>query len=42
VAILDVDVHCTIGTQGFFHARGNAPTVSIHAYPERLCPFFCG
>lgn len=42
VAILDVDVHHGNGTQGIFYHRGDVLTVSIHADPHQLYPFFWG
>jgi acetoin utilization deacetylase AcuC-like enzyme len=42
VAILDVDVHHGNGTQGIFYARADVLTVSIHADPHFLYPFFWG
>lgn len=42
VAILDVDVHHGNGTQGIFWQRGDVLTVSIHADPNHLYPFFWG
>ena len=42
VAILDVDVHHGNGTQGIFYHRGDVLTVSIHADPHFLYPFFWG
>ena len=42
VAILDVDVHHGNGTQGIFYQRGDVLTVSIHADPNFLYPFFWG
>ena len=42
VAILDVDVHHGNGTQGMFYERGDVLTVSIHADPHALYPFFWG
>jgi acetoin utilization deacetylase AcuC-like enzyme len=42
VAILDVDVHHGNGTQGIFYARADVLTVSIHADPHTLYPFFWG
>jgi acetoin utilization deacetylase AcuC-like enzyme len=42
VAILDVDVHHGNGTQGIFYHRGDVLTVSIHADPHGLYPFFWG
>ncbi len=42
VAILDVDVHHGNGTQGIFYRRGDVLTVSIHADPHFLYPFYWG
>ncbi len=42
VAILDIDVHHGNGTQGIFYHRGDVLTVSIHADPHKLYPFFWG
>lgn len=42
VAILDVDLHHGNGTQGIFYRRGDVLTVSIHADPARLYPWFWG
>ena len=42
VAILDVDVHHGNGTQGIFYHRSDVLTVSIHADPHFLYPFFWG
>lgn len=42
VAILDVDVHHGNGTQGIFYGRGDVLTVSLHADPHFLYPFFWG
>lgn len=42
VAILDVDVHHGNGTQGIFYGRADVLTVSIHADPHFLYPFFWG
>ena len=42
VAILDVDVHHGNGTQGIFYERPDILTVSIHAEPSALLPFFWG
>ncbi len=41
-AILDVDVHHGNGTQGIFYGRDDVLTVSLHADPDRFCPFFWG
>ena len=42
VVILDVDVHHGNGTQGIFFGRADVLTVSIHADPADLYPFFWG
>ncbi len=42
VVILDVDVHHGNGTQGIFYHRNDVLTVSIHADPHQLYPFFWG
>lgn len=42
VVILDVDVHHGNGTQGIFYHRSDVLTVSIHADPHQLYPFFWG
>ncbi len=42
VVILDVDVHHGNGTQGIFYGRADVLTVSIHADPAHLYPFFWG
>ena len=42
VVILDVDVHHGNGTQGIFYRRADVMTVSIHADPAQLYPFFWG
>ena len=42
VAILDIDVHHGNGTQGIFYHRSDVLTVSIHADPHFLYPFFWG
>lgn len=42
VAILDVDLHHSNGTQDIFYERNDVLTVSIHADPVRFYPFFWG
>lgn len=42
VAIVDVDVHHGNGTQGIFYRRRDVLTVSLHADPRDLYPFFWG
>ncbi len=42
VAILDLDVHHGNGTQEIFYERADVYTVSIHADPKRVYPFFWG
>lgn len=42
VAILDIDVHHGNGTQGIFYDRDDVLTVSLHADPHFMTPFFTG
>lgn len=42
VAILDIDVHHGNGTQGIFYERDDVLTVSLHADPHFMTPFFTG
>jgi acetoin utilization deacetylase AcuC-like enzyme len=42
VAVLDIDVHHGNGTQSIFYARGDVLTVSVHADPSAIYPFFTG
>ncbi|MDE2446984.1 MAG: histone deacetylase family protein [Alphaproteobacteria bacterium] len=41
-AILDIDVHHGNGTAAIFYDRADVLTVSIHANPKRIYPFFWG
>ncbi|ANF56236.1 histone deacetylase family protein [Halotalea alkalilenta] len=42
VAILDIDVHHGNGTQGLFYPRSDVLTISLHADPHYMTPFFTG
>ncbi|WP_110684922.1 histone deacetylase family protein [Salinicola aestuarinus] len=42
VAVLDIDVHHGNGTQGIFYDRDDVLTVSLHADPHYMTPFFTG
>jgi acetoin utilization deacetylase AcuC-like enzyme len=42
VAVLDIDVHHGNGTQGIFYERSDILTVSLHADPRYMTPFFTG
>lgn len=42
VAVLDIDVHHGNGTQSIFYTRGDVLTVSVHADPSGIYPFFVG
>lgn len=42
VAVLDIDVHHGNGTQGLFYDRADVLTVSLHADPHFMTPFFTG
>ncbi|WP_110654732.1 histone deacetylase family protein [Salinicola halimionae] len=42
VAILDIDVHHGNGTQGVFYDRADVLTISLHADPHYMTPFFTG
>lgn len=42
VAVLDIDVHHGNGTQGLFYDRADVLTVSLHADPHYMTPFFTG
>lgn len=40
--VLDIDVHHGNGTQGIFYERNDVLTVSLHADPAGMYPFFWG
>lgn len=42
VAILDIDYHHGNGTQDIFYQRDDVFTVSLHANPDEVFPFFSG
>lgn len=42
VAVLDIDVHHGNGTQGIYYRRADVLTISIHADPRFMTPFFTG
>jgi acetoin utilization deacetylase AcuC-like enzyme len=42
VAVLDIDVHHGNGTQNIFYERADVLTVSIHADPHGIYPWFLG
>lgn len=42
IAILDIDVHHGNGTQNIFYDRADVLTVSIHADPNGIYPWFLG
>ena len=42
MAVLDVDYYHGNGTQDIFYASDAVLFISIHAYPNRLYPFFSG
>jgi acetoin utilization deacetylase AcuC-like enzyme len=42
IAVLDIDVHHGNGTQAIFYGRGDVLTVSIHADPRGIYPYFWG
>lgn len=42
VAVLDIDFHHGNGTQDIFYERQDVLTVSIHADPTEIFPYYCG
>lgn len=42
VALLDIDYHCSNGTQDIFYERNDVLTISIHADPDFEYPHFWG
>jgi acetoin utilization deacetylase AcuC-like enzyme len=42
VTILDVDVHHGNGTQTIFYERADVQTISVHADPAKIFPFYAG
>jgi len=42
VSIIDVDVHHGNGTQAIFYDRADVQTISVHADPRTVYPFYAG